>query len=247
MRSLRIRLSLLLLAAAFAWSGCSNDRSSQPLGPESTGFEAGDDTGTKYAIPAGYYDSVDTSNPTVFRATLHAVIDDHLRYPYTSSSTDTWDILEMASEDPSNTNNILDVYKNASYAKQGGGNTFYNREHTWPKSYGFPDDGSSNYPYTDCHQLFLCDDSYNTSRSNKPFRDCDSGCLEKPTDANNGVGGGTGSYPGNSNWTSGSLTDGTWKYGMTGEATWLVLSFTSTFVTRAARTARPADWSPTSS
>ena len=152
MRSLRIRLSLLLLAAAFAWSGCSNDRSSQPLGPESTGFEAGDDTGTKYAIPAGYYDSVDTSNPTVFRATLHAVIDDHLRYPYTSSSTDTWDILEMASEDPSNTNNILDVYKNASYAKQGGGNTFYNREHTWPKSYGFPDDGSSNYPYTDCHQ-----------------------------------------------------------------------------------------------
>ena len=154
---------------------------------------------------------MDASNATALRTTLHAVIDDHTRFPYTSSSTDTWDILEMADEDPTLSSNILDVYRNASYAKQGGGNSFYNREHSWPQSFGFPNDGSTNYPYTDCHALFLCDSGYNSSRSNKPFGTCSASCTEKATDVNAGQGGGTGAYPGNSNWTSGSLSSGTWE------------------------------------
>ena len=162
-------------------------------------------------VPPGYYASVDASNASALRTTLHAVIDDHTRFPYTSSSTDTWDILEMADEDPTLSSNILDVYRNASYAKQGGGNSFYNREHSWPKSFGFPNDGSTNYPYTDCHALFLCDSGYNSSRSNKPFGTCSASCTEKATDVNAGQGGGTGTYPGNSNWTSGSLSSGTWE------------------------------------
>ena len=134
-------------------------------------------SGVAYAqAPPGYYDTVDASTPTNLRATLHAVIEDHTRFPYTSSSTDTWDILEMASEDPGNPANILDVYRNESFPEQGGGNSLYNREHTWPKSYGFPNDSSSNYPYSDCHQLFLCDDGYNSSRSNKPYRTCSPSC-----------------------------------------------------------------------
>ena len=116
---------------------------------------------TLAAPPDGYYDSVDATNSTTLRTTLHAVIDDHLRFPYTSGNTDTWDILNLADEDPNNSDNILDVYKNASYHKIGGGNGPYNREHTWPKSYGFPDDNSQNYPYSDCHMLFLCDGGYN--------------------------------------------------------------------------------------
>ena len=162
-------------------------------------------------IPSGYYDSVDATDATTLRATLHEVIDDHQRFPYTSSSTDTWDILELAQENPSNSNQIIDIYRNRAFTKQGGGNSFYNREHSWPKSYGFPDDNSQNYPYTDCFTLFLCDDGYNSSRSNKPFRNCNAGCGEQPTDSNNGTGGGSGAYPGNSNWTSGSFTSGTWE------------------------------------
>ena len=123
------------------------------------------------------------------RLTVHEVIDDHLRFPYSSAFRDTWDILEGVQEDPNNANNILDVYKNASYVKEGGGNDFYNREHTWPNSYGFPNDGSTNYPYTDCHQLFLCDSSYNSSRSNLPYATCFAACAENPTDLNNGQGG----------------------------------------------------------
>lgn len=158
-------------------------------------------------IPSGYYDSVDTSSSAAMRATLHEVIDDHLRFPYTSGSTDTWNILELAQENPSNSNEIVDVYLNENYTKQGGGNSDYNREHPWPKSYGFPNDGSSNYPYTDCHVLFLCNDSYNSSRSNKPYDNCTSSCTERTTVSTNGAGGGSGVYPGNSNWT----TTGKWE------------------------------------
>ena len=99
--------------------------------------------------PPGYYATVDTSSPAAFAVTLHEVIDDHTRFPYTSSATDTWDILELAQEAPGDPSAILDVYRNESYPKQGGGNSFYQREHIWPQSFGIPDDGSDNYPYTD--------------------------------------------------------------------------------------------------
>ena len=169
--------------------------------------------GVSYAQgpPSSYYSSVDTSSPGSLRASLHAVIDDHQRYPYTSSGTDTWDILEAAQEHPSNSNLILDIYRNEDYPKQGGGNSFYNREHSWPNSYGFPDDGGSNYPYTDCHVLFLCDISYNNSRGNKPFRYCSASCTQETTAPNNGQGGGSSSYPGQSNWVSNQGSLGTWE------------------------------------
>jgi len=152
-------------------------------------------TGTAADSLEGYYAIVDASSPAQLRLTLHEAIDDHQWFPYTSTATDTWDILDEADEDPSNPNNVLDVYYNASYPKAGGGNTNYNREHAWPNSYGFPNDGTANYPYNDCHHLFVAYDSYNSSRGNDPYGQCDASCTEKPT-----VGGTTGTYPGTSNW-----------------------------------------------
>ncbi|PAJ75300.1 hypothetical protein CJF42_05940 [Pseudoalteromonas sp. NBT06-2] len=156
-------------------------------------------------IPTNYYETVDTSSATALRNSLHAIIDDHTRFPYTSSQTDTWDILETADQDPSNASNVITIYRNASYLKEHGGNSFYNREHTWPKSYGFPDDNSSNSPYTDAHHLFIADSGYNSSRSNKPYANCDSNCDEKVTKSNNDRGGI------NSNWTGGSYSTGSWE------------------------------------
>jgi endonuclease I len=161
--------------------------------------------------PAGYYASVDASSPAALRASLHAVIDDHLRLPYTASTTDTWDVLELACQDPANSTRILDVYSNASYQKSGGGNQNYDREHTWPNSYGFPQDGTDNSAYTDCHMLWLCRIDYNSARGNMPYRACSASCQEFPTTANNGQGGGSGTYIGNSNWASGAGSTGTWE------------------------------------
>ncbi|MBZ0145640.1 MAG: hypothetical protein K8F56_18885, partial [Rhodocyclaceae bacterium] len=44
--------------------------------------------------PPGYYDDVEATSAAMIRETLHPVIEDHQRFPYTSSATDTWDILE---------------------------------------------------------------------------------------------------------------------------------------------------------
>jgi endonuclease I len=160
---------------------------------------------TTSAASTGYYGTVNTGSASALRSSLHLVIDDHTRFGYTASTTDTWDVLAVADQDPMNSSRILDIYKNASYAKATGGNDFYNREHTWPNSLGFPNDGASNYPYTDLHMLMASDISYNSTRSNKPYDNCPSGCTEYPTQATNGQGGGSGVYPGNSNWSNSSV------------------------------------------
>lgn len=152
--------------------------------------------------PPGYYTTVDESTPSALKSSLHDIIKDHTRISYTSSSTDTWDILELAGEDVDNSSRVIALYKNSDYAKVSGGNNNYNREHSWPKSYGFPNDNSGNYPYTDMHHLFIANSSYNSSRSNKPFDICVSDCTERPTDVNNGRGG-----AGQSNFTKTGIWD----------------------------------------
>jgi endonuclease I len=164
------------------------------------------------AQPAGYYDGADGSSPESLRQSLHAIIDDHQRFPYTSSATDTWDVLELADELQGDPGRIITLYRNAAFDKQGGGNNFYNREHVWPNSYGFPDNDSTvNYPFTDMHSLFLSDTDYNFARSNHPFKYCDANCFEYVTQLNDGRGGAGGGYPGDSNWQSGEFTEGTWE------------------------------------
>ena len=161
----------------------------------------------------GYYSKVNTSSPSQLRCSLHATIKGHTAYPYSGGTTNTWTILEIADEDPLNSGRILDVYRNRSYAKvtDRAGSTStnkYNREHTWPKSLGFSAEtgnlGLPNSPHTDTHMLYLSDANYNSDRGNKPYGNC-SGCTERPTEVYNGAGGGTGVYPGNSNWFNSSV------------------------------------------
>ncbi len=166
--------------------------------------------GTEQSI-ADYYATANASTAATLRATLNAIIDDHIRFPYTSSSTDTWDILDAADEDPMTPANVLDVYKNATYPKAGAGNANYNREHRWAKSFGFPDDSSNSWAYTDTHHLIVSNSGYNSARNNRYFDYCADACTEYPTDLTNGIGGGSGAYPGNSNWGKGERWE-VWGY-----------------------------------
>ncbi|HST26870.1 MAG TPA: endonuclease [Rudaea sp.] len=152
---------------------------------------------------SGYYSQVNTSSPEQLRCSLHYTIKGHTVYPYSGGAQNTWTILEIAQQDPSNAAKMIDVYRNRSYtavsdrAGTGSGIT-YNREHAWPNSLGFAN--SSLAAYTDTHMLWLSDTSQNASRGNKPYAYCSSGCTELTTEVNAGFGGGSGVYPGNSNW-----------------------------------------------
>ncbi len=164
-----------------------------------------------------YYANVDPSTPATLRLTLHDTIDEHLWYPYSAGTTDTWDILELADEDPNDPSRILAVYENETYPKQGGGNSFYNREHTWPRSIGLGDTQTDlNTAATDAHNLRLSNIQYNGDRGSKPFASCNPDftpdCSERVTVFNNGVGGMGGGYPGDSNWTtSNDGNQGSWE------------------------------------
>lgn len=159
----------------------------------------------------GYYSRVNTSSASQLRCSLHATIKGHTAYPYSGGTTNAWTILEIADEDPNNSGRILDAYRNRSFVKitdraGSGSGLKYNREHTWPNSLGFGSAtgnlGLPHSPYTDTHMLYLTDSAYNSDRGNKPYANCTqaSGCGERVTEVNNGQGGGSGTYPGNSNW-----------------------------------------------
>jgi len=127
-------------------------------------------------IPAGYYDDASGLQGEELKAALHSIVKNHTKYPYTSSSIDTWDILKEADEDPNNSSNVLLIYTGRSQAKSenAGENPTYtgdrwNREHIWSKSHGFPSE--SDTAYTDCHHLRASDESVNTDRNERDFDD----------------------------------------------------------------------------
>ncbi len=158
---------------ALGLTGCSESLFSESV----NGVENSD--GDRYEE---YYQPVvgHEESPETLRKILHEIIAEHTRYPYTSDTqVDTWDILEEAQRVSSSEDEIRDIYRDDLYPLSGERD--YNREHSWPKSYGFPDLEVENVPYTDCHALFLADAGYNSSRNNRPYQDCDETCRDKPT------------------------------------------------------------------
>jgi len=135
-------------------------------------------------IPAGYYDAAKGKAGAELKAALHDIIKKHVKFPYTSSSTDVWDILTETDRDPNNPENVILVYTGRSQEKEyqdhgssvdytqydnGNGtyNDSWNREHVWAKSHG--DFGTANGAGTDIHHLRPADRTVNTSRGNKDF------------------------------------------------------------------------------
>lgn len=96
-------------------------------------------------------------------------------------------ILKEADQDSSNSDNVLGFYTRRPIPKTDqdrGENTpdYWNREHIWAKSHGFP--YTSQDGYTDAHHLRACDKSVNNDREDHDFAyggipddEC-SGCKE---------------------------------------------------------------------
>jgi endonuclease I len=120
-------------------------------------------------IPEGYYDRTDGLQGEELKEALYQIIKDHTDYPYTSSSTDTWDILKESDRDPDNSDNVILIYTGWSVnaAQEYNNGSGWSREHIWAKSHGFPSE--SEDAYRDAHHLRPCDISVNSSRGTKDF------------------------------------------------------------------------------
>ena len=120
-------------------------------------------------VPETYYDSANGLTGGELKTALHDIIKDHTEFPYTSSNTDTWDILKESDKDTINSDNVLLVYSGWSVnaAQEYNNGNGWTREHTWAKSHGgFDTDKGIG---TDCHNLKPCDNSINSARSNLDF------------------------------------------------------------------------------
>jgi endonuclease I len=122
-------------------------------------------------IPAGYYNMAEGLTGQQLKSALHEIIKDHKKFPYSSSSTDTWDILKATDKDTLNPDNVILFYSGWSInaAQEYNNSQGWNREHVWAKSHG--DFGTGLGPGTDAHHLRPSDISVNSERSNKDFDD----------------------------------------------------------------------------
>ncbi len=61
-------------------------------------------------IPDSYYDSAVGKTCDELKTILYTIIKDHTEYPYTSSSTDVWDMLKETDKEPNNADNVILFY-----------------------------------------------------------------------------------------------------------------------------------------
>ena len=137
---------------------------------------------------SSYYDDAEGLDGESLILALNGIIDGQTVYPYTSSSTDVWDILRDVDEDPNNPSNIIGFYTGLSILKdcQDGSSVAeycqmeaygitqtveWNREHIWSKSRGFPTE--SYDAYTDVHHLVAAESWMNSTKNNRFFETCD--------------------------------------------------------------------------
>ncbi len=143
-------------------------------------------------IPVGYYDGIEGLTGADLKAALYNIIKDHTEYPYTSTATDTWDILREADEDPDNPDNVIGIYTGLSIPKDCQDTTNppdfcemeaygeqktveWNREHIWSKSRGDFSDPSDLGAHTDAHHLIAAERVMNSTKNNRFFEDCNDG------------------------------------------------------------------------
>ena len=137
-----------------------------------------------------YYNGLDftKTGDDLFLELSGRITSTHRSIPYTSSSTtDTWDVLMQAEEDPENNLNVLLIYgyndsdgnpvtdkTRAKTEKDTGGGVpgKWNREHIFAKSLAIPNLSTEEPgPGTDVHNLRPADSEQNANRSNRKFSD----------------------------------------------------------------------------
>ena len=143
-------------------------------------------------IPENYYAPAEGLEGDALKEALYGIIKGHTEYPYTSSSTDVWDILKETDRDTANADNVILFYTGWSVnaAQEYNSGSGWNREHVWAKSRG--DFGTSPGPGTDVHHLRPADISVNSARNNRWFDDCTEPYYDNGT--------ATGCYTSSTSW-----------------------------------------------
>ncbi len=126
-----------------------------------------------------YYNNV---NLTLTGMALKAELAQKITNTHTNQLmySDLWTVLQQTDEDPSNSSKVLLIYgyndsdgdvtndRTRSKTNNGGSNGQWNREHTYAKSLGIPDLGTTG-PGADAHHIRASDVQTNNNRGSKKF------------------------------------------------------------------------------
>jgi endonuclease I len=116
--------------------------------------------------PTDYYADAIGKTGRHLKSALHNIVNDHVKHSYKKK---VWEILQEIDEDPNNSDNVILIYSRRSQPKlPHGGQDNWNREHTWPSSFGFHHKETWP-PYTDVHHLRASDATLNSTRGNLDF------------------------------------------------------------------------------
>ena len=132
------------------------------------------------ASPTSYYAGVDASSlgGAGLKSALHNLIRAHTVVSY----ADAWEALAILDASPSDATKVVGIYSTHEHGAVAdrGITTGWNREHSWPKSYGV---GYSGPDYSDLHALFAADWNVNSARNNLFFDDCNGAGCSTPAHA----------------------------------------------------------------
>lgn len=119
--------------------------------------------------PSGYYSGTENLEGSDLKNALYNIIKGHTTFRYSSSETDTWDILKESDKDPANEDNVIMIYtqKSVNAAQEYNNGNGWTREHVWAKSRG--DFGTDEGTGTDVHNLKPCLNDVNSDRGNRWF------------------------------------------------------------------------------
>jgi endonuclease I len=137
------------------------------------------------AQPTGYYNGTEGKKGEELKATLNDIISGQTVYSYFYSK----EIFKLSDADPTNPNNVIEVYTGRSWPNDdyGSSGDQLNREHVWAKSHG--NFGDVPPMDSDVHNLKPSDASVNIDKSNLDF---DNGGTQHPE--------ATGCYYTDHNW-----------------------------------------------
>src|SRR5690554_8216771 len=61
-------------------------------------------------VPSGYYSTAEGLTGESLKSALNDIIDDHVKFSYTSSNTDVWDILKETDRDTIDPTKVILIY-----------------------------------------------------------------------------------------------------------------------------------------
>ena len=152
-------------------------RSNDPLPKESTTLSINNVVSTDITwtskIPENYYEGTENLQGKDLKKALHNLIKGHKEYPYTSNSTDVWDILKETDRDPNTNSNVVLIYSGHSTdaAQEYNNGQGWEKEHVWSQSHG--QFGREKGPGTDVQHLRPVEREFNgpAGKGNKDFDD----------------------------------------------------------------------------